>query len=123
MPGGIERIVKATGYSLAGLKSALRHEAAFRQESALALVMIPVGLWLGDGPAEKALLVASVLLVLIVELLNSAIEAIVDRVGLDRHELSGRAKDHGSAAVLIALLTAAVVWGLLLYDDVIRALN
>ncbi len=122
-PGGIVRIIKATGYSLAGLSSAFRHEAAFRQETALALVMIPAGFWLGDGPVEKALLVASVLLVLIVELLNSAVEAIVDRIGPDRHELSGRAKDQGSAAVLLALLTAAVVWGLLLYDDLARALN
>ena len=122
-PTGIARIVKATGYSIAGLKSALRHEAAFRQESALAVIMVPAGLWLGNGPVEKALLVSCVLLVLVVELLNSAAETIVDRIGIERHELSGRAKDQGSAAVLIALFNAAAVWGLLLYDDVAALLR
>ena len=111
---GLTRIIKAAGYSWAGLKAAFKHEAAFRQELTLCLVMIPLGLWLGQTGVERALLIGSLLLVLIVELLNSAIEAVVDRFGGEQHELSGRAKDIGSAAVFIALLNAAIVWLLVL---------
>ncbi|MCF6255397.1 MAG: diacylglycerol kinase [Gammaproteobacteria bacterium] len=111
---GLKRVIKAAGYSWAGLKAAFKHEAAFRQELALCLVLIPTGLWLGESGIERALLVGSLLLVLIIELLNSAIEAVVDRFGGEQHELSGRAKDIGSAAVFIALLNTVVVWVLLL---------
>jgi len=111
---GFTRIIKAAGYSWAGLKAAFKHEAAFRQELALCLMMIPLGVWLGQTGVERALLIGSLLLVLIVELLNSAIEAVVDRFGGEQHELSGRAKDIGSAAVFIALLNVAIVWGLVL---------
>ena len=112
---GISRIIKATGYSWAGLRAAFRHEAAFRQELALCLVLVPVAIWLGQTGVEQALLIGSLLLVLIVELLNSALEAVVDRFGGEQHELSGRAKDIGSAAVFIALLTVIAVWGLVLF--------
>jgi diacylglycerol kinase (ATP) len=109
---GFRHLVRAFGYSLAGFRSALRHEAAFRQELVLVLVLVPAALWLGEGALEHALLVASLVLVLVTELLNSAVEAAVDRVGDDYHPLAGRAKDLGSAAVFMALLLAAVVWGL-----------
>ncbi len=111
---GLKRVIKAAGYSWAGLKAAFRHEAAFRQELALCLVLIPAGLWLGQTGMERALLISSLLLVLTVELLNSAIEAVVDRFGGEQHELSGRAKDIGSAAVFIALLNMMVIWVLVL---------
>ena len=111
---GLLRAWRALGYSFRGLRAALRHESAFRQELALGLALIPLGLWLGANGVEKALLAGSWLLVLLVELLNSAIEAVVDRVGAERHELSGRAKDMGSAAVLLAILLAILVWGLIL---------
>ncbi len=113
-PSGLRRLLRASIHSLNGLRSAFVSEAAFRQEFALAVVLIPLGLWLGESPAEKALLVGSVLLVLIVELLNTAIESVVDRIGLERHALSGRAKDVGSAAVLVALVLLVAVWSLLL---------
>jgi diacylglycerol kinase (ATP) len=115
--GGITRIIQASGYSWQGLRSAWRHEAAFRQEIWLALLLVPLGLYLGDGGVEKALLVASVLLVPLVELLNSALEAVVDRFGGEQHELSGRAKDQGSAAVTVAILITITVWGLVLFVD------
>jgi diacylglycerol kinase (ATP) len=108
--GGWNRIVHATGYSLAGLGAAWRHESAFRQECMLALVLWPVAVWLGRSWVETALLAGSVMLVLIVELLNSAIEAVVDRVSPDLHPLSKRAKDIGSAAVMLAILTCALLW-------------
>jgi len=107
---GIERIVRATRYSAQGLAHAWRHEAAFRQEIVLLLVMTPVGLWLGASPVERTLLIGSLVLVLIVELLNSAIETAIDRVGSEDHELSGRAKDLGSAAVMLSLLLAGAIW-------------
>ena len=110
---GIRRILKAAGYSLEGLNAAFS-EASFRQEVVLSLLLIPVALSLGKSGLERAFMVASVLLVLIVELLNSAIEAAVDRVSLEDHALSKRAKDIGSAAVALALLNAAVVWLLVL---------
>lgn len=94
-----------------GLTAAWRSEAAFRQECLLTLLLLPLAFWWGRNPVEWALLIASCLLVLAVELLNSAIEAVTDRVGAERHELSGRAKDMGSAAVLISLVLVAVVWG------------
>ena len=111
---GLRRIVNATGYSLAGLRDAYEHEHAFRQECLLALVLVPVALFLPVSGLERTLMVGAVLLVLIVELLNSAIEAAVDRVSLDRHELAKRAKDIGSAAVFLSLVNVAVVWGLIL---------
>jgi diacylglycerol kinase (ATP) len=111
---GFTRLVKATGYSWQGLRAAYRHEAAFRQEIWLCIVMIPIGLYLGEGGVEKALLVSSLLLLPLVEILNSAIEAVVDRFGGERHELSARAKDMGSAAVAITMILIAVVWLLVL---------
>lgn len=114
---GITRIVKAAGYSWQGLKQAYQHEAAFRQEAGLALVLIPLSIWLADDAMQLAMMMASVLLVLIVEILNSAIEAVVDRFGGDIHELSGRAKDMGSAAVSLALLLMFIVWGLILWQN------
>lgn len=108
---GLRRIANATGYSLAGLRSAWQHDAAFRQETIAAIVLSPVALWLGQSAIEKMLLIASLLLTLTVELLNSAIETAVDRHGSERHELSGRAKDMGSAAVMLSLVIVAVVWG------------
>jgi diacylglycerol kinase (ATP) len=114
---GFERLLRATGYSLAGLKSCMRHEAAFRQELALSLVAVPFALWLGRTGVERALLIGSVLLVLVVELLNTAVEVVVDRVSEESHVLSGRAKDLGSAAVMLALLNALVVWLLVLWPS------
>jgi diacylglycerol kinase (ATP) len=113
-PRGFTRLFRACGSSHKGLIGAFREEAAFRQELAVAVGAVPLGLWLGHSGVERALLVAPVLLVLIVELLNSAIEAVVDRVGLERHELAGLAKDIGSAAVLLSLVLCAVVWVLVL---------
>jgi diacylglycerol kinase (ATP) len=109
---GIRRIVNATFYSFAGLRSAWRTEAAFRQECALMLVLVPFGWWLGQNAAERALLIGSCLIVLIAELLNTAVEFVVDRVGTDHNELSGRAKDLGSAAVFVSLTLVVVVFGL-----------
>jgi len=104
-------------FSFAGLRAAIRHESAFRQECALAMIMLPAIFWLGDGIVEYLLLAGSVLLVLITELLNSALEAVVDRIGTEMHPLSGRAKDMGSAAVFIALLFCGLVWGALLWKN------
>ena len=112
----LRRVVRAGGYSLCGLKAALRNEAAFRQEAALFVILAPLGFWLGRNGIERALLVGSLVLVLIVELLNSAIEAVVNRVGSERHELSGRAKDLGSAAVLLALVLVPLTWALVLWE-------
>ncbi|MFO1329602.1 MAG: diacylglycerol kinase [Rubrivivax sp.] len=107
---GLTRLMFATRHSAAGLAAAWRHESAFRQELLLAMLLAPAGLWLGRTWVERALLVGSVLLVLIVELLNSGIEAAIDRISLEMHELSGRAKDYGSAAVLLALLLCGGIW-------------
>jgi len=112
---GLRRIVNATGYSFSGLRDAFAHEDAFRQECLLALVLVTVALLVPVSGLERALMIASVLLVLIVELLNSAVEAAVDRVSLDRHALAKRAKDIGSAAVFLSLVNVAVVWGLVLF--------
>jgi len=111
---GLRRIWNAFFYSLEGFAAAWKHEDAFRQETLLALVLIPLALYLGDSGLNRALMIASVLLALIVELINSAIEATVDRISLENHRLAKRAKDIGSAAVLIALINVWVVWGLVL---------
>jgi diacylglycerol kinase (ATP) len=113
---GLRRLLNAFGYSVHGFASAFRHEDAFRQEVLLAAVLIPVALVLDVGGIGKAMMIASVLLVLIVELLNSAIEAAVDRISLDRHSLSKRAKDIGSAAVFLSLVNVAAVWMLVLVE-------
>jgi diacylglycerol kinase (ATP) len=110
----LRRIARAAGYSAAGLKAAVRGETAFRQELALCVVLAPLGLWLGRDGVERALLLGSLLLVLAVELLNSAIEAAINRIGAERNELSGLAKDLGSAAVFVALLIVLTVWALVL---------
>ena len=109
-------MVQAAGYSLAGLKAALKHEAAFRQEAALFVILAPLGFWLGRNGIERSLLIGSLVLVLVVEMVNSAVEAVVDRIGSEQHELSGRAKDMGSAAVLLALLLVVTVWTLVLAE-------
>lgn len=110
----LRRLRKAWGWSLKGLASALRHEAAFRQELVLFCLLAPLGFWLGESGPARALLIGSLMLVLIVELLNTAVESVVDRIGPEAHELSGRAKDVGSAAVLLALLNVLLIWGLVL---------
>lgn len=112
---GLKRIFHAAGYSLSGLRAAWRHESAFRQELLLLAVGMPLGWWFGEGGVERALLMGSLLLVLVVELLNSAVEAAIDRIGDSEHLLSARAKDLGSAAVLVTLALAALVWGLVLF--------
>jgi diacylglycerol kinase (ATP) len=108
---GLRRILHASRYSAQGFLHAWRHEAAFRQELLLTAVMLPLAPWIGRNAFEVLLLCATLLLVLIVELLNSAIEATVDRVGQEHHELSGRAKDLGSAAVFLSLFLVGVTWG------------
>lgn len=113
---GLDRIVRATGYSLEGLAMAYRGESAFRQEFWLAIVMLPAAFWLGRSWVEVALLVGSVMLVLIVELLNSGIEAAIDRVSFEMHELSKRAKDLASAAVLLSLLLCGGIWAAALWQ-------
>lgn len=113
---GIKHIFDAFGYSLKGLRAAVTHEEAFRLELMAVVIMLPLAFWLGSSAVEYALLVGSLLLVLIVELINSAIEAVVDRVSVEHHELSGRAKDIGSAAVMLTLLNVTAVWGFILYD-------
>jgi diacylglycerol kinase (ATP) len=114
---GLTRVINATGYSVKGLKAAFINEAAFRQELLLFVVLSPVAIWLGQNGVEQALLIGSLFLVLITELMNSAIEAIVDRIGSEMHELSGRAKDIGSAAVMLSLANVFVVWALVLYQQ------
>jgi diacylglycerol kinase (ATP) len=111
---GPARLIRATRCSVNGLAAALRNEAAFREETALAAILVPAGLWLGESGIERALLAGAIVLVLIIELLNSGIEAVVDRFGGEIHELSGRAKDLGSAAVFLALVNVVLVWGLVL---------
>ena len=111
---GFTRIIKATGYSLKGIKAAYKYEAAFRQEVTASLVLIPLALYLGETGVERALLLGSWLLVPLVELINSSIEAVVDRIGSELHKLSGRAKDIGSASVALAIIIAAIVWALVL---------
>lgn len=112
---GIRRVLAATGYSIKGLAAAFRNEAAFRQELALTTVLLPVSLWLADNPLEWLLLVAPLFILLIVELLNSAIETAIDRIGDEPHALSGQAKDMGSAAVMLSLALLAVSWGAVIW--------
>ncbi len=110
----LRRLYKATGYSIAGLKATFQYEQAFRLEVYLLLLLIPLAIWLGDSPVEYILLIGSWIIVMITELLNSAIEAAIDRISMEHHELSGRAKDIGSAAVLMSLVLAGGTWVLLL---------
>jgi len=107
---GIRRLVNALRYSLAGLKAAWIHEEAFRQEIILIILVVPLGIWLGETGVQRAILVGIYFIIPLTELLNSAIEAIVDRMGEERHELSGRAKDLGSAAVFLSICIALIVW-------------
>lgn len=111
---GIKRLVNACFFSIAGFKAAWQHEEAFRQELILAIVGIPAALWLSADSIERVLLISSLLLIILVELFNSAIEAVVDRIGPEYHELSGRAKDIGSAAVMLAMIMAAMTWLIIL---------
>ena len=111
---GIKRLANAFRYSVAGTFAAFKHEDAFRQEVILSAVLIPLAIYLGQAGIEQALMIASVLLVIIVELLNSSVEATVDRISVKRHKLSKRAKDIGSAAVFFSLINAAVIWFLIL---------
>ena len=118
--GGLRRVWHALHHSIDGLKAAFVHEAAFRQEVVLAALLIPAALWLPASALGKALMIASVLLVLIIELLNSAVEAAVDRISLEQHALAKRAKDAGSAAVLLALVNVVIVWVLVLLKSIIK---
>jgi diacylglycerol kinase (ATP) len=115
-PRGLTRLWLATANSMRGLRQCYRSEAAFRQEVWLACVLLPGGLWLGQNGVERALLVGSVLLLLVIELLNTGIEVVVDRIGVERHPLSGFAKDVGSAAVFFGLVLLFSTWGLILWD-------
>ena len=113
---GLDRVIRAAGYSWSGLRTAFRNESAFRQETVLAVVLIPAAFWLGRSWVEVALLAGSVLLVMIVELLNTGIESAIDRIGPEWHDLSKRAKDMGSAAVLLALLLCVGIWSAALWS-------
>jgi diacylglycerol kinase (ATP) len=113
---GLRRLLDAAGYSAAGLAVAWRGEEAFRQEVLMAVVLVPLALWLGQSNLERMLLVASWLMVMIVEILNTAVEATVDRISDEQHRLSGQAKDLGSAAVFLSLLLAALVWGTVAWE-------
>jgi diacylglycerol kinase (ATP) len=115
-PTGITRLLRAFGYSFQGFRHAWREEAAFRQEVALSLLVIPSGLYLGRSGIERALLVSPMLMILVVEILNSAVEAVVDRSGTERHPLAGMAKDMGSAAVMLSFALLGTVWLLILSD-------
>ena len=116
---GIQRIFNATRYSMAGLKTAFQNEAAFRQILLLNLILIPLSFWMPVRRVEQALMVAVCLLALIIELINSAIEAVVDRISMERHELSKNAKDMGSAAQFVALSLIALTWGIILAGHLI----
>jgi diacylglycerol kinase (ATP) len=111
---GIKRLANAFTYSVAGTLAAFKHEDAFRQEVILSVVLIPLAIYLGQTAIEQALMIASILLIIIVELLNSSLEATVDRISVKRHKLSKRAKDIGSAAVFFSLINATVIWFLIL---------
>ncbi|ANI30347.1 diacylglycerol kinase [Yersinia entomophaga] len=113
---GLTRIYKAAGYSVKGLTAAWKNEAAFRQEAVVAVIAIILAFWLDVGVIERILLIGSVVLVVVVEIINSAIEAVVDRIGSELHDLSGRAKDMGSAAVLITILLAVFIWATVLWQ-------
>ena len=114
---GLRRIINASGYSMLGIIAGLKYESAFRQEALLAIILLPLAIWVGQTAVEYILLIGSLLLVLIIELLNSAVEAVVDRVSDEMHELSGRAKDMGSAAVLFSLFNVALIWGLIIFQN------
>jgi diacylglycerol kinase (ATP) len=109
---GLRRVINATFFSLAGLRAAWHDEAAFRQELVLSIALVPAALWLGRTAAERALLIGSCFIVLIVELLNTALENAVDRIGREPHPLAGRAKDLGSAAVFVSLALVVATWSL-----------
>jgi diacylglycerol kinase (ATP) len=111
---GIKRLANAFTYSVAGTLAAFKHEDAFRQEVILSIILIPLAIYLGQTTIEQALMISSILLIIIVELLNSSLEATVDRISVKRHKLSKRAKDIGSAAVFFSLVNAAVIWFLIL---------
>jgi len=113
---GLRRIINATFFSMAGFRAAWRDEAAFRQELLLSVVLIPTAFWLGRNAVERSLLIGSCLIVLIVELLNTGIENVVDRFGEERHRLSGQAKDLGSAAVFTSLVLTLVIWSLIAWE-------
>jgi diacylglycerol kinase (ATP) len=113
---GWSRIFYAAGYSYKGLKSTWKHEAAFRQEAILCLLLTPIAIWLGDSLMEIIALIGVLVFVLIVEMLNSAVESTIDRIGEDYHKLSGRAKDQGSAAVFLSFFIATLVWGGFIID-------
>ena len=115
-PTGLSRLIRSFGYSYQGFRLAWREEAAFRQEISLAVVVIPAGLYFGHSGVERALLIMPMLLILVVEFLNSAVEAVVDRSGTERHPLAGMAKDMGSAAVLLSFILLGTVWLLILSD-------
>ena len=114
LPRRPDRILKAAKWSMQGLAAAWLHESSFRLEVYLFVVLAPLALWLGQTPVEKALLVGSMLLVLSVELLNSAVEAVIERYGAEFHELAGRAKDMGSAAVFVVMMNVLLTWGAIL---------
>ncbi len=116
LKGHLTHLWNATRYSLQGLASAWRNETGFRQEVMIIVPLLPLAFWVGTTTAQRALLIFSALQVFIVELLNSAVEAVVDRIGPEKHTLSGRAKDFGSAAVMISLIAGGVVWGLVAWE-------
>lgn len=113
---GVTRILHAAHFSALGFRQAWQNEAAFRQELVATLLLLPVALWLGRSNMERALLIGVCLFVMVVEILNSAIEVVVDRIGPELHELSGRAKDYGSAAVSISLAIVLMVWGVVIFE-------
>ncbi len=113
---GIQRIINAFKYTFAGLKSAWIHEEAFRQEIVILIFVIPLGMWIGASSTQRAILIGFYLIIPLTELLNSSIEATVDRIGEEHHALSGRAKDLGSAAVFLSICTAVIIWGLIAWE-------
>lgn len=113
---GVKRIAKAFGYTFAGLKSAWITEEAFRQEIALLILVVPLGIWTGGSGTQRAVLIGFYLIIPLTELLNSSIETIVDRIGEERHVLSGRAKDLGSAAVFLSICTTVITWGIIAWE-------
>ncbi|MDI9238926.1 diacylglycerol kinase [Lysobacter sp. LF1] len=120
LPRGPARILKATRWSMQGLRAAWLHESSFRLEVYLFVALAPVGWWLGQTPVERVLMIGSMLLVLSVELLNSAVEAVIERYGAEFHELAGRAKDMGSAAVFVVMMNVLLTWGAILLPRLIR---
>lgn len=113
---GVQRVMDAFGYSVKGLAASWKHEAAFRQEVVMAVILIPAAFWLAQTHIELILLIGSVFWVLMAELANSALEAVVDRIGSERHEISGRAKDMGSALVFLSLMLLAIIWAIIIIN-------